>query len=271
MAIQMMIPFYRNKLTKIFLTGVLYGCLLPAWSDAGSSNDSSLIAFAQQAGAIGGAAQACGQPLDLFLSRSHEVIVALANNNTEVTNATGVLQSSLEQARANLAMNQQVLCSKVIADYNKLPLLQPDYATTVIAPLVSAKTPNKNAATGVTQPTFPNSSSNVMPAPLNASPAAPGLPLGAAPPLPSMAPAANPIFPGNTAPNQSYTASNNPALPPYPINNNTPANTDAAKIQLAQQLAQMAQNLLNSSNNSGNAANNTGNPPNPIFPGNANP
>jgi hypothetical protein len=212
---------------------------------------SPAVYYANQAGAIAGAAESCGQPITTMTMRSSEVIGILANNNPQdAAAANAAFETAHQAAKANSA--QQPVCAQVINDFNSLPLLQPDYQTRVLAPLRAsnnAPTATPAAATPANAtPSLPGTLFNATTAAaLSAAPgAANNLPIAPAPPP------ANPVFPALSTPAQNYVASNNnpqngvpPINPAYapPSNSN-----DAEKIRLAQQLAQMAQSLVATNN-----------------------
>lgn len=225
------------------------------------ADDSAAVYFAKQAGVIAGAAEACGQPISIMVMRTGEVIDALVTDPMDKTYATAAFETTRQKSHDNLIQSQQITCPKVITDFNNLPLLQPDYRTTVLQPLLANKigatpsTPNTSAGT-TTAAAAPAATSDAAAKTKNTAPTTA---------TPSNA-ATNQILPATTAPAQNYVNGNNtnvtnanlpPINPAYvppgtPLNPTAPISqnaTEAAKLQLAQQLAQMAQTLVNSTSN----------------------
>ena len=122
--------FIRMRNVLIALWFCMMGCC--AYAD-----DTGAVFFAKQSGTIAGFAEACGQPVSTMVMRSGEVIEALALDATDKTYATAAFEKSRQEASASQTQSQQIACPKVISDFNSLPLLQPDYEKTVIAPLVA--------------------------------------------------------------------------------------------------------------------------------------
>lgn len=227
-----------SLLNKLAITA---GCLLalPGLVNAQAAMPSSnavvsqAVYYGNQAGAVAGAAAACGQSVDVMRARSNEVIGVLAKNNfSDQTAAQGAFEASFQSAKNSSSLPT---CTQIAIDFQNLPLLQPDYQATVIAPLRASNA--AAATTPATAPAIPPATPSVV----------------AAAPAPT--PPANPIFPALSTPAQNYVSTNNPQNyvapinPGYPPNvgtaaNNTAQSTEAAKLQLAQQLAQMAQTLV---------------------------
>ncbi len=88
--------------------------------------------FAEQSGVIAGTAQACGQNVSTLTSRTIEVINALTTNPAEQQMALQVYEKILAQSQENQLKNNVLKCSDVLASYNSLPLLQPDYKEKVL-------------------------------------------------------------------------------------------------------------------------------------------
>lgn len=116
------------------------------------ADPSLAVTFASQAGVIAGAAQTCGQPIGLLTARTTEVLNALSLDPNDVSYAKAAYQRASEDSAASQALSQKLTCSKVVADFNNLPLLKPDYSETVIAPLLKDKPPATNAAGAVVLP-----------------------------------------------------------------------------------------------------------------------
>lgn len=115
--------------------------------------NSDAIAFAVQAGAIAGTAQACGQDISVFTTRVGEALNKLAVNNSDKLMAITEFQKSLQQAQINEGNNHPIPCSQVAQDYNSLPLLRPDYEQTVISQLSAS-------GTMTNKPSSPNALTN---------------------------------------------------------------------------------------------------------------
>ena len=99
---------------------------------------SKAIELARQAGTIAGVAQACGQNVTDFSARIAEAINKLTNNPTDIAGALLIYQRITQEAEINEKKNQVIPCAKVLQDYHNLPIMQPDYKTTVIAQLNSS-------------------------------------------------------------------------------------------------------------------------------------
>ena len=217
--------FIRMRNVLIALWFCMMGCC--AYAD-----DTGAVFFAKQSGTIAGFAEACGQPVSTMVMRSGEVIEALALDATDKTYATAAFEKSRQEASASQTQSQQIACPKVISDFNSLPLLQPDYEKTVIAPLVASNPKKINTTTGM--PTTP-------PAPVAAQtpPVAPPGPTWTQPPPTQQ----------YVNPSMANPAAVNPATPPANSANgqSNQQNPEMARLQLAQQLASMAQTLVNNS------------------------
>lgn len=120
----------------LFAGIVLGGTVNLAWAD------SDAISFAIQAGAIAGAAQACGQDPALLGSRVAEALMLLAKDDDDRTQASSSYQRALQEANRNEAATQKIGCNQVLQDYNSLPILKSDYKQTVLAPLLAGPAGN---------------------------------------------------------------------------------------------------------------------------------
>lgn len=216
------------------------------------AEDSQSVYFAKQAGVITGAAEACGQPVSMMIMRSGEIIDALATDSMDKSYATAAFSKAQQDAHTNMVNSQQISCAKVITDFNSLPLLQPDYKQTVLQPLLAAS-PGANLTKTKT----------ALPTPVNPAIPSPSLPTETAPA--TSAENTNPLASQTSPPTQNYVAgstnTNNPAtIPPINMPQNSNAatqaqngaqqNTEMARLQLAQQLAQLAQTLATNNSQS---------------------
>ena len=213
---------------------------------------SQAVTFASQAGVVAGAAQACGQSIGVMTARTHEAINALSMDSADVNNALGSYQRAVSDSAASQALSQQLTCSKVVADFNQLPILQADYKQTVIAQFsqpsptnstVPAQTPMQaSMQIAMTSAPLPVSAVNSQPASTTASPATP-----------------SPAFPVDnsqstlqrvqqTVPNQQMVTANSATSTSAMTLDQQNAANAAAKLKLAQQLADMAQGLVATSN-----------------------
>lgn len=93
------------------------------------------IEFAQQAGAIAGIAQACGQDITLLNQRVTEVIQTLAQMETEQKLALNVYHKIAQVAQHTQQKQYVVECRNALMELRKLPILQHDYKTNVLAKL----------------------------------------------------------------------------------------------------------------------------------------
>lgn len=236
---------------KFLFASIVLCCTINlAWAD------SDAISFAIQAGAIAGAAQACGQDPALLGSRVAEAIMLLAKDDNDRTQAISSYQRALQEANRNEAATQKIGCNQVLQDYNSLPILKPDYKQTVLAPLLAGPASN-TANSGATTPSNPATNQATPLVPGSALPANsgndgltlpsqqqqnvtnnPALPQQNAmqnyvqPTLPDMSHSgggtAAPALPGNYMPEgnpnssqQSLVLRNNPAYQQAPANNNS--------------------------------------------------
>lgn len=100
--------------------------------------ESKAIEFAKQAGAIAGVAQACGQNLGDFPARITEAINKLAVGPSDKVAAALVYQRISQEIQMAEKRTQTIPCTKVLQDFRNLPIMQPNYKTTVIDQLNSA-------------------------------------------------------------------------------------------------------------------------------------
>lgn len=207
---------------------------------------SQAVTFASQAGVVAGAAQACGQSIGVMTARTNEAISALSIDSADINNAMGAYQRAVSDSAASQALSQQLTCSKVVSDFNNLPILQADYKQTVIAQFTrpNPQQANTNGAAPVqTAPAYQTTQTSMQPAMTSAS-----TPAYSA----STAAAAFPVDNSQTTsqvtqqavPNQQVvTANGAPVTSAMALDQQNAANA-AAKLKLAQQLADMAQGLV---------------------------
>lgn len=185
--------------------------------------------FAQQAGSIAGAAQACGQDISEFTNRVNLAFSILANTTGDLNQATQAYQgyiqlASRKQSEGNTGLN----CLQIIKDYNSLPIMQPDYETTVLQPMrqmenkpvtflpAQEATPPQNVPTQLGVPnSIPDPSAGASKAPpVSTVPAMPGSIINSAPtPIqnnatPSSLPNVPSQFNNNPTPNNLVPAQN---------------------------------------------------------------
>lgn len=209
------------------------------------AEDSAAVAFGTQAGIVAGAAQACNQSISLMTSRTDEVISALATDPTDAKNAQGAYKRAVEDANASQNLSQKLSCSKVVGDFNNLPLLRPDYQQTVIAPLLKDRPTQTNSTSTTNQTTPVAATPATVPPPTTSQAQAQATPTATAPASTAAPAYTNPAAttsqlqqsPQGTPTQQVVNANPNPAA-------NSAAATEAARLQLAQKLADMAQTLV---------------------------
>lgn len=97
--------------------------------------------FAEQAGAIAGAAQACGQDVSTLGSRTTEVINVLTKVPAEQQLAMTVYEKVLASSQINQSRNHPMPCSEVLNAYSSLPILKADYKQTVLPAMSKMGTP----------------------------------------------------------------------------------------------------------------------------------
>lgn len=99
--------------------------------------------YAQQAGVIAGVAQACGQNVGTFSSRSAEVINLLTKIPAEQQQAMNIYEKIMATSQMNQVKNHAMKCTDVISAYNSLPLLKSDYKQKVLPEIANmGNTPN---------------------------------------------------------------------------------------------------------------------------------
>lgn len=219
--------------------------LLPLLFIASASTafaEDSATTFAIQAGSIAGAAQACGQDVTEFSNRVNQSLTVLADSTTQINQARDSYLAYAQSAAKKQSETHAIPCSQVIQDYNAMPIMQPDYHSSVIEkfkkveskqttflptePITGPQNTGESTAGIPNSVTFPNPDRNVSPAGVPNSLTFPGSPsTGPAIPVPtttqaspetisstltpgggtSIMPPSGPYIPPNTA--QQYVTS----------------------------------------------------------------
>lgn len=127
------------------------GLLLAFYSLAVFADNNTADQFALEAGAIGGAAEGCGQDVTLYSERVNEAIIAMTNIAADQSSAESLFQRSMANAvTRQKSLTQHLACSDVLTTYNSLPIMRGDYKQTVIAQLATMQQ-QQNAAQPVAQ------------------------------------------------------------------------------------------------------------------------
>jgi hypothetical protein len=101
--------------------------------------------FAEQAGAIAGTAQACGQDISILNARTVEVINLLTKAPAEQQLAQNVYIKVMATSQVNQSRYHTMKCPEVLSAYNSLPILKADYKTTVLPAMAQMGTGAPNA------------------------------------------------------------------------------------------------------------------------------
>jgi hypothetical protein len=109
--------------------------------------------FAGEAGTIAGVTQACGTNITEYNSRALEAINALAKNPGDRQQALTIYMDALSKAQDAQTKNRVMNCSKVMQDFNSLPLMKPDYKTVVLPQLANMTNPQANTTPPTTDTT----------------------------------------------------------------------------------------------------------------------
>lgn len=110
--------------------------------------------FAEQAGTIAGAAQACGQDITIFNSRVNDVVNVLGNSLNDRQTAMTVYQQALSQSQYAQSRTHTLNCGQVINSFLSLPLMRSDFQQSVLPQMASLNNPS--AATNNTAPATPS-------------------------------------------------------------------------------------------------------------------
>lgn len=256
--IMMTTPIFLKNKWWLSATVTLF-MMLPevAQANIAPGSESSAVYYAKQAGAVGGAAAACGQPITVFNNRSGEVIDVLAKDAQDKAAAKAAFDATvkMKQQEQSSSPSLSSVCPGILNDFNNnLPLMKDDYQTTVLAELKKTNPPPPPAPPVAAQPMLPGS-----------------------PPYPGQFPEAqarssvnNPIFPALATPvmtqNPAFTPQNyvgpNPQANIAPVNLNAYPNatananvavnnnaSDAEKLKVISQLTQVLQSLSNNNAN----------------------
>lgn len=113
--------------------------IMPSMANTDNNNlpqisDPSSEAFelARQAGVIAGTAKACQQNIFPFTQRVEAVIHRLAKTPAEKELALHLFHKTTESTWQTQLKQPAMACHRVIEEFYKLPLLQPDYTTRVL-------------------------------------------------------------------------------------------------------------------------------------------
>ncbi|HEV2614410.1 MAG TPA: hypothetical protein VGV92_06850 [Gammaproteobacteria bacterium] len=98
--------------------------------------------FAQITGSIAGTSQACGQDVSTLSSRAAEVINLLTTVPAEQQQAMMVYEKALASSAMMQEKNHTMKCPDVLMAYASLPILKPDYKTTVLPAMAKMGTAN---------------------------------------------------------------------------------------------------------------------------------
>jgi hypothetical protein len=109
--------------------------------------------FAVQAGAIAGAAQACGQDITEYNSRINEAINVLGTNASDKQQALTLYDKTLSGIQYTQTKLHDLNCPQVIQSYQTLPIMRADYQTTVLPALANMNTASSNSGNATTAPT----------------------------------------------------------------------------------------------------------------------
>lgn len=169
----------------------------------------SAVSLAQQAGAIAGAASACGQDVTLLSSRLQDAFNIMVTDEVQRSKVMMTYLQAFSNAKEMEANKAKIPCEQVLKDYNNLPILKPDYQQTVL-PGLRDNPSQPNQPQPLPQLTSPALAPQ-QPAAAPGQPAAPVQQMVPALATPSTAPApaqANPIQPP-----QPTVPGNNPVAP----------------------------------------------------------
>lgn len=155
--------------------------------DNSSLNRTGTTAFAAQAGAIAGAAQACGVDTRDFVQRVNQALYKMSFSSADKVIASATFQQTMQRAQVNQMNNLPVPCEQVIAGFQNTPLMRDNYQPSIIGHL--------NPNVGQSQPVFqapnpapaPSSIGNNPPPNINTLAPA-GVPLPPVPPVDHTAP-----------------------------------------------------------------------------------
>lgn len=176
-------------------------CSTIAYADVNSA-----VSLAQQAGAISGAASACGQDISLLSSRLQDAFAVMVPDETQRAKVMMTYLQAFNNAKEMEAAKAKIPCDQVLKDYNNLPILRSDYQQTVLPGLsdtpattqpAPAMAPAQQANQSVPALATPGTTPAQVPDPALTVPA-PEQPNPLAPPQPAV-PANNPVMPGANA------------------------------------------------------------------------
>ena len=131
---------------------------------------SNAVSLAQQAGAIAGAASACGQDISLLSSRLQEAFNVMVPDDLQRSKVMMTYLQSFNNAKEMENAKAKIPCEQVLKDYNNLPILKADYQQTVLPglldiPAATAQVPTPQQAPQQATPlaTSPHSQQAVVP------------------------------------------------------------------------------------------------------------
>jgi hypothetical protein len=132
------------------------------------NNSSFAVTLARQAGAIGGAAQACHQDISLLSARLDEAITAAAQSTMDSSDAVAAYQQSVKEASNKQAADRPIPCEVVLMDYKQIPLLRDDYREVVLSALKAEQAQYAKPTPTTTPPATPTTQQPqaVAPAPM---------------------------------------------------------------------------------------------------------
>jgi hypothetical protein len=122
---------------KFILGTVLSLITINAFAQVASTNADQ---FAIEAGAIAGAVQSCGNDITEYNRRVNDAINVLGANASDREQAMTFYEKALTDIQANQAKLHNLNCGQVIQSFNSLPLMQPDYKTSVLPALAKMNT-----------------------------------------------------------------------------------------------------------------------------------
>lgn len=162
-------PFIK----KVLIAAILGTCYQVSFADIPVTNspNTNAIAFANEAGAIAGVAQACGEDISVFITRTNEALEKLALNASDKILATQNFQNALQQAQATETEKHTIACQQAKQAYNNLPILKNDYKESVLSQLnpTMGNNPQNNNATS-SNPSNNNASTSTTSQPFMANP-----------------------------------------------------------------------------------------------------
>jgi hypothetical protein len=149
---------------KSFILFVLSGLILFSLNSNAQSALTMADQFAAEAGAIAGTAQACGQNIVEYNARVVAAVNALSQSPSDSSQAMTIYQKTLSNAQDAQSRTHSVNCGEMIQKFNGLPIMRPDYKTTVIPKLAAMVNPPEASTTA------PKTSSTTQTSPMTTPP-----------------------------------------------------------------------------------------------------